>query len=314
MRDGAQVVLLDGDEDLEVVGESFYQPNLWHLAGAQPGKERVREDIYAVLVAEDDNPYDPKAVAVWINGLKVGHLSRENAQRYRPGLLAQQEDRGMPIALAGVITGGGIRSDGLGKLGVFLQHDPEDFGLRRHPLPPPPESRMRTGLSDAFATDAADDSYDLAWMSGLPSDDIRAIPHLRDLPSQETDILDRHFMYAQLEAILYRCRDAFDSALGEYDQACRQHDAEMDVIRQACLTKWSKVPLLETYRQMAIRQQKARNYSQALWWADRGIAIYGNECARPEVVEDLRSRAAKYRAKLAGQSGPDQRQQAQPGG
>src|SRR6185437_10766268 len=157
MRNGAQVVLLDGDEDLEVVGESYYQENLWQLAGAQPGKERVREDIYAVLIAEDDKPYDPNAVAVWINGLKVGHLSRENALRYRPGLLAQQEARGMPIALAGVIAGGGIRDDGLGMLGVFLNHDPEDFGLRRRPLPPPPESRMRTGLSDAFATDAADD-------------------------------------------------------------------------------------------------------------------------------------------------------------
>jgi HIRAN domain len=141
MRNGAQVVLLDGDEALEVVGESYYQDNLWQLAGARPGKERVREDIYAVLVAEDDNPYDPNAVAVWISGLKVGHLSRENAQLYRPGLLAQQEALGRPVALAGVITGGGIRSDGPGKLGVFLQHDPEDFGLRRHPLPPLPESR-----------------------------------------------------------------------------------------------------------------------------------------------------------------------------
>jgi len=129
MRNGAQVALLDGDEDLEVVGESYYQDNLWHLAGAQPGEQLVREDIYAVLVAEDDNPYDSNAVAIWINGLKVGHLSRANARRYRPGLLAQQETRGMPIALAGVITGGGIRRDGLGKLGVFLNHDPRDFGL-----------------------------------------------------------------------------------------------------------------------------------------------------------------------------------------
>jgi hypothetical protein len=305
MRDGVQVALYGGDEDLQVVGESFYQSNLWELAGASPGKERVREDICAVLVAEDDNPYDPNAVAVWINGLKVGHLSRENAQRYRPGLLALQEARGTPIALAGVIAGGGIRSDGPGMLGVFLQHDPEDFGLRRYPLPPPPESRMRTGLSDAFATDAADDSYDLAWMNGLPGDDIRAIPYLRNLLTQETDVLDRHFMYAQLEAILYRCRDAFASALGEYDQVCRAHDAEMDSIRQACLAKWGKVPLLETYRQMAIREQKAHNYSQALWWAERGIAIYGNDCARPEAVEDLRSRAAKYRAKLAEQPAPD---------
>jgi hypothetical protein len=296
-------VLLDGDEDLEVVGESFYQDNLWQLAEAQPGTQRVREDIYAVLVAEDNNPYDPNAVAVWINGLKVGHLSRENAQRYRPGLIAQQEALGKPIALAGVIAGGGIRSDGPGMLGVFLHHDPEDFGLRRHPLPPPPESRMRTGLSDAFATDAADDSYDLTWMNGLPSDDIRAIPYLRKLLDQETDVLDRHFMYVQLEAILYRCRDAFASALAEYDEACREHDAEMDGIRQACLTKWGTMPLLETYRQMAIRQQKAHNYSQALWWAERGIVLYGNDCARPEAVEDLRSRATRYQAKLADQPG-----------
>src|SRR6266487_4446344 len=110
MRNGAQVALLDGAEDLELVGESYYQPNLWHLARAHPGKQRVRENICAVLVAEDDNPYDPDAVAVWIDGLKVGHLSRENAQRYRPGLLAQQEAQGMPIALPGVITGGVIPS------------------------------------------------------------------------------------------------------------------------------------------------------------------------------------------------------------
>lgn len=307
MRDGVQAALLDGAEDLEVVGESFHQPALWHLAGASPGKERVREDICAVLVAEDDNPYDRDAVAVWIGGLKVGHLSREHAQRYRPGLLAQQEALGMPIALPGVIAGGGIRSDGPGMLGVFLRHDPEDFGIRRRPLPPPSESRMRTGLSDAFATDAADDSYDLAWMTSLPGDDVRAIPYLRKLLAQEMDILDRHFMYAQLETILYRCRSAFASALSEYDEACRQHDAEMDGIRQACIAKWGRVPLLETYKQMAIRQQKAHNHSQALWWAQRGIALYGNDCARPEAVEDLRERAAKYQAKLADQPGPDQR-------
>ena len=69
------------------------------LAGARPGRERVRKEIRAVLVPEDDNPYDPNAVAVWIDGLQVGHLSRESAQRYRPGLLAQQQARGVPIAL-----------------------------------------------------------------------------------------------------------------------------------------------------------------------------------------------------------------------
>jgi hypothetical protein len=159
-------------------------------------------------------------------------------------------------------------------------------------------------LSDAFATDAADDTYDLSWMTGLSSGDIRAIPHLRKLLVQEQDVLDRHFMYAQLEAILYRCRDAFSSALDEYDDTCRQHDHEMDGIRQACMAKWGNVPLLETYRQMAVRQQKAHDYSQALWWTERGLSLYGNDCARPEAVADLRNRAAKYRAKLAEQPVP----------
>jgi hypothetical protein len=113
-------------------------------------------------------------------------------------------------------------------------------------------------------------------------------------------------MYAQLETMLYRSRDAFRSALDEYDNVCRQHDTEMDAIREAFMTKWGKVPLLEIYRQMAIRQQKAKDYAQTLWWAQRGIAIYGNQGARPETVEDLRQRAAAYKAKLAARARPTQ--------
>ncbi len=308
MQDGVKVALLDGREDLEVVGESFYQDNLWDLVGGRRSpEEHVDVDICAVMVAEDDNPYDSNAVALWINGMKVGHLSRNDARRYRPGLLALQEARGMQIALPGVIVGGGMREDGPGRLGVFLHHDPADFGLRRTLLAPPPRSRMRTGLSDAAATDDADDSYDLSWMRELPADDIRAIPVLRRLLADENDCLSRHFMYARLEALLYRSREAFTSALDEYDQACRQHDAEMDGIREACMAKWGKVPLLETYRQMAVREQKAKNYEQALWWAERGIAIYGGDCARPEAVEDLRQRAAAYSAKLATRPRPAHR-------
>jgi hypothetical protein len=92
--------------------------------------------------------------------------------------------------------------------------------------------------------------------------------------------------------------------LDEYDQACRQHDAEMDSIRVAFMAKWGRVPVLELYRQMAIRQQKAKSFEQALWWVERGIAIYGTDCARAEAVEDLQKRAASYRAKLNPQPCP----------
>jgi hypothetical protein len=157
---------------------------------------------------------------------------------------------------------------------------------------------MWSGLSDALATDQADDAYDLSWMHDLPADDLRAIKLLRQLLEREADAIDRHFMHVHLEALLYQSREVFASALDEYDQACRHHDAEMDGIRAAFVAKWDRVPVLETYKQMAIRQQKAKNYEQALWWAERGLAIYGADCARPEAVADLQKRAAAYRAKL----------------
>jgi DNA-directed RNA polymerase subunit RPC12/RpoP len=109
-------------------------------------------------------------------------------------------------------------------------------------------------------------------------------------------------MHAHLQALLYRSRDVFTSALDEYDQACRQHDAEMDGIRAAFMAKWGQVPVLEIYKQMAIRQQKAEDFEQALWWAERGIAIYGTDCARREAVDDLQQRAASLRARLSPQA------------
>jgi hypothetical protein len=163
---------------------------------------------------------------------------------------------------------------------------------------------MRTGLSAALATDDADDSYDLSWMSDLPPDELRAIKLLRQLLERETDVIDRHYMHAHLQTLLYRSRDVFASALDEYDQACHQHDAEMDSIRVAFMAKWGRVPVLELYRQMAIRQQKAKNFDQALWWAERGLTIYGTDCARAEAVADLQKRAASYRAKLNPQPRP----------
>lgn len=81
-----QAMLLGGNEDLEVVDEPHYQENLWRLVSPRRRGDQVRCAVQASLVAEDDNPYDANAVAVWVQGLKVGHLSRDDARRYRPGL------------------------------------------------------------------------------------------------------------------------------------------------------------------------------------------------------------------------------------
>jgi hypothetical protein len=36
-----------------------------------------------------------------------------------------------------------------------------------------------------------------------------------------------------------------------------------------------KIPLLDTYRQLARRQQKKKDWPACKWWAERGLALYG---------------------------------------
>jgi hypothetical protein len=161
MVDGMRATLYAGCETLEVVGESHRQGNLWAIVGCEPTNDRVRHDCHAILVAEYDNPHDHNAISVWIDRHLVGYLSREDAADYRPGLLKLFE-RG-PVALAVTIGGGGYGGQAL--LGVFLDHDPADFGVNAAPSPP---RQLRTGLSDAFITDRFDDSYDLAGATSCP--------------------------------------------------------------------------------------------------------------------------------------------------
>lgn len=291
MRDGMTASFSEGPETLDVVGESHYQDTLWELVGGRRA-ERVRQDVAVLLVPEPDNPHDPNAISAWIGGGKVGYISRENAEHLLPGIYAMSQREGLPVGMIGVIAGGGQRGDALGSLGVFLNYDPEDFGL-------PPSSRsastrMLTGESSVGASDER-----LRWMNGLRSDTLAAIKQLRELLTAETDPIERHYMFCELESRLYRSRDTFASALAEYDGTIRQHDAEMDGVRLAMLADMAELPVFETYKQAAIRHQKAKDFAGALWWAQRGLALYGQECARPEAVKDLQQRVVKLQSKLA---------------
>ena len=253
-----------------------------------------------MLVREPDNPHDANAISVRIEGSTVGYLCRDDARSYLPGLLKLEARHGARISLAGVVVGGGIRQDGPGMLGIWLSHDPVEFGLAAIVPPPVPAlaGAMRTGLTEALLTDAEDDSYDLSWLHRLPSDALSAIRELRRLLQHDPDPIDRHFMFCELEDRLYRSRDVFASALTEYDDTCERHDAEMDGIRDALLAKFGEVPVLETYRQMAIRQQKVKDWQRAIWWTERGLALYGDQAARLESVDDLRNRLVAYQSKL----------------
>jgi hypothetical protein len=167
---------------------------------------------------------------------------------------------------------------------------------------------MRTGFTEAWLTDVEDDSYDLSWYNSLPDGDRAGIAMLRDLLACESDPIDRHFQFAELETRLYRCRDLYDTALVEFDEACRLHDAEMEGICAAFLAKLGKIPLLETYRQMAIRQSKNKDWQACLWWSERGLALYGSAAAREDAVEDLLKRRNRALAKIDAATKPRARQ------
>lgn len=298
------VLVLGGRAPLEVVGESRFQDALWHIVGESPGgPDRIRKNVVAVLRPDPNNPHDEYAVEAIVTDHRVGYLSREDAASMQHAIIRMEHEHGRSIGLRGVIAGGGLRPNGPGQLGVFLSFDPSDFDLPPEAAPAPraPTSRgsVRTGLSVAVATDQDDTSYNLSWMEGLPRDSARRVARVRELLGKVTDPIDRHFMFAQLEKDLYLCRDAFASALAEYDETCAQHDSEMELIRSALVDKLGKVPMLETYRQMCIRQHKAQDWEAGLRWAERGLALYGSEAANGEWVTDLATRAMKFREKLA---------------
>lgn len=116
----ARDCLLPGGDTVDVVGESHYQDALLATVGGrcEDGADRER---WAHLILEPDNPYDRNAVAVYIDGLTIGYLSRTDAQDYQP-ILTQLWDR---YALRGVcranIRGGWDRGGGdVGSFGVKL--------------------------------------------------------------------------------------------------------------------------------------------------------------------------------------------------
>jgi rubrerythrin len=295
--------LYGGSEPLDVVGESFYQDALWRLAGGRTS-EPVECAIRAVLEPEPSNKRDSNAIMVRIDGHCVGYLSRHDAAAYLPGLNTLREQG--PVELAGLIVGGGPRRDGIGFLGVFLDHDPRHFKIPRTGRAYGSEV-LRTGFSEAVASDYEDDSYDLSWHAELSDDHAAAAQQLRQMLKSETDPIDRHYMFGELTKRLYKCRDTDPTALDDFDTACREHHAEMVTIRVALFDKFGQVPVIETYRQAVIRCQKAKDWTTMREWAEYGISAYGEQAARPEVVDDLHKRLAYALAKIDAAENPKPR-------
>ncbi len=116
---GTLWVLGDGSYAVSAVGESNYQEALERLCGGRKPKG-VNKLVTAQLKPEDENPYDQRAVAVLIDGLKVGYLSRADARGFREQA-GDQLQSARRILCRGMIRGGWERGPrDRGHFGVVL--------------------------------------------------------------------------------------------------------------------------------------------------------------------------------------------------
>jgi hypothetical protein len=98
--------------DIEIVGESFHADYIRAL------RRRYRDgDFEIVLVPEPENQYDHNAVAIYVDGAPVGHLSRQMATEWQP-MVAAATAEGFVICGTATIWGGTPDKPNLGVFGV----------------------------------------------------------------------------------------------------------------------------------------------------------------------------------------------------
>jgi hypothetical protein len=120
--DALKPIGLPGGRTIEVVGESHYQDALDEVCGGKC------EDGYQLLCQaelrpEPHNEYDKNAVGVYVEGRKVGHLTRPEAKRLQPRLLSLRKQGRLPQCGA-LITGGWYRGPAdEGHYGIRLDLD-----------------------------------------------------------------------------------------------------------------------------------------------------------------------------------------------
>lgn len=103
--------------EVGAVGESHYQQTLTTLI--EQGIEHQ-----AVLYPDDDNEYDNKAVAVFISGLLVGYLDRDEARSFRRRL-GSKKLTGQATRCHAHLTGGHVMRNGdKASIGVALDIKP----------------------------------------------------------------------------------------------------------------------------------------------------------------------------------------------
>ena len=110
------IVSGDGGYHFEVVGESHYQAELERIVGGRT-EDSASYQCVAILKPEPDNPYDPQAVCVTVNGRTVAYLSRDWAVKFNAALTSNGFAQ---AACSALIVGGWERGGDRGHFGIKL--------------------------------------------------------------------------------------------------------------------------------------------------------------------------------------------------
>lgn len=103
----------------EIVGEAFYQQVISDFVGGktEDGHEAV---VDVLLVLEDTNPHDSKAVAVVLGTCVCGYLDRREARKHRSRLVKIGQAEAVIKCKAKIVGGWDRGPDDQGHFGVRL--------------------------------------------------------------------------------------------------------------------------------------------------------------------------------------------------
>jgi hypothetical protein len=121
---------VSGEDRIRVTGATHYQDALAAAAGPKlPGGVELRRRFE--LVAEPENPHDPHAIAVRLEGgERIGYLPRDEAARYGR-LLETVAALGRRPVTDGVILGGNEDRDSLFVVWLHVQDPYEQLAGTR---------------------------------------------------------------------------------------------------------------------------------------------------------------------------------------
>jgi hypothetical protein len=243
-----------------VVGESHYQPALAATARVCRPGEDGRPMFRAYLLAEPENAYDRDAIAVHGDHGKLGHLSREDAQRYK-ATITELAARGYAGATCAAFLNGGER-------------EPPNYGVVLK-LAHPETCEQHLGLASPSAPRRTARTSSSAAASKSDAGTLRG-KHYTEY-AEEVRVLRRYEHDKTAETLLVELLDVIEA--------------------ESANTGWGVAPWY--YEQLAIIYRKRKDYAAEVKTLERfASAPHAPGSSPPKLLERLdkaRALAAKSR-------------------